>query len=42
MVKKMIDDEDRTKPLTDEQITALLQTRGSTSPGAPWPSIART
>jgi RNA polymerase sigma-54 factor len=28
MVKKMIDDEDRTKPLTDEQITALLQNQG--------------
>jgi RNA polymerase sigma-54 factor len=28
MVKKMIDDEDRTKPLTDEHITAMLQTLG--------------
>ncbi|HUA61274.1 MAG TPA: RNA polymerase factor sigma-54 [Verrucomicrobiae bacterium] len=28
MVKKMIEEEDRTKPLTDEQITALLQTQG--------------
>jgi RNA polymerase sigma-54 factor len=28
MVKKMIEDEDRTKPLTDEQITALLQSQG--------------
>ncbi len=28
MVKKMIDEEDRTKPLTDEQITALLQNLG--------------
>jgi len=28
MVKKMIEDEDRTKPLTDEQITAMLQTQG--------------
>ena len=27
-VKKMIDEEDRTKPLTDEQITALLETEG--------------
>jgi RNA polymerase sigma-54 factor len=27
-VKKMIDDEDRTKPLTDEQITVLLQQEG--------------
>jgi RNA polymerase sigma-54 factor len=27
-VKKMIDDEDRTKPLTDEQITALLKSEG--------------
>ncbi len=27
-VKKMIEDEDRTKPLTDEQITALLQGEG--------------
>jgi RNA polymerase sigma-54 factor len=27
-VKKMIDDEDRSKPLTDEQITALLQSEG--------------
>jgi RNA polymerase sigma-54 factor len=27
-VKKMIDDEDRTKPLTDEQITMLLQQEG--------------
>jgi len=27
-VKKMIDDEDRTRPLTDEQITALLQAEG--------------
>lgn len=27
-VKKMIDDEDRTKPLTDEQITLLLQQEG--------------
>jgi RNA polymerase sigma-54 factor len=27
-VKKMIEDEDRTKPLTDEQITALLQAEG--------------
>jgi RNA polymerase sigma-54 factor len=27
-VKKMIDDEDKTKPLTDEQITALLQREG--------------
>src|SRR5450432_25196 len=28
MVKKMIDEEDRTKPLTDDQITTLLQTLG--------------
>src|SRR5579872_917601 len=28
MVKKMIEEEDRTKPLTDEQITTLLQTQG--------------
>ena len=28
MVKKMIDEEDRSKPLTDEQITALLQNQG--------------
>jgi RNA polymerase sigma-54 factor len=28
MVKKMIDDEDRSKPLTDEQITTLLQRLG--------------
>jgi RNA polymerase sigma-54 factor len=28
MVKKMIEDEDRSKPLTDEQITALLQNLG--------------
>jgi RNA polymerase sigma-54 factor len=28
MVKKMIEEEDRSKPLTDEQITALLQTQG--------------
>jgi RNA polymerase sigma-54 factor len=28
MVKKMIEEEDHTKPLTDEQITALLQTQG--------------
>jgi RNA polymerase sigma-54 factor len=28
MVKKMIEDEDRSHPLTDEQITALLQTQG--------------
>jgi RNA polymerase sigma-54 factor len=28
MVKKMIGEEDRAKPLTDEQITALLQTQG--------------
>jgi RNA polymerase sigma-54 factor len=28
MVKKMIEDEDRTKPLTDEQITTMLQTQG--------------
>jgi len=27
-VKKMIDDEDRSKPLTDEQITVLLQGEG--------------
>jgi RNA polymerase sigma-54 factor len=27
-VKKMIEEEDRTKPLTDEQITALLQAEG--------------
>jgi RNA polymerase sigma-54 factor len=27
-VKKMIEDEDRTKPLTDDQITSLLQTDG--------------
>ena len=27
-VKKMIEDEDRTRPLTDEQITALLQSEG--------------
>jgi RNA polymerase sigma-54 factor len=27
-VKKMIENEDRTKPLTDEQITALLQSEG--------------
>jgi RNA polymerase sigma-54 factor len=27
-VKKMIEEEDRTKPLTDEQITMLLQTEG--------------
>jgi RNA polymerase sigma-54 factor len=28
MVKKMIDDEDRSKPLTDEQITTMLQGQG--------------
>src|SRR5271157_2725997 len=28
MVKKMIEEEDRSKPLTDEQITAMLQTQG--------------
>ena len=28
MVKKMIEEEDRSKPLTDEQITTLLQTQG--------------
>ena len=28
MVKKMIDEEDRNKPLTDEQITSLLQNQG--------------
>jgi len=28
MVKKMIEDEDRTKPLTDDQITTLLQQQG--------------
>ncbi len=28
MVKKMIEDEDRTRPLTDEQITTLLQRQG--------------
>jgi len=28
MVKKMIDEEDRTKPLTDDQITTLLQRQG--------------
>ncbi|HWC95454.1 MAG TPA: RNA polymerase factor sigma-54 [Candidatus Sulfopaludibacter sp.] len=28
MVKKMIEEEDRSKPLTDEQITALLQGQG--------------
>jgi RNA polymerase sigma-54 factor len=28
MVKKMIDDEDRTKPLTDDHITSMLQTQG--------------
>ena len=28
MVKKMIEEEDRARPLTDEQITALLQTQG--------------
>jgi RNA polymerase sigma-54 factor len=28
MVKKMIEDEDRARPLTDEQITTLLQTQG--------------
>ncbi len=28
MVKKMIEDEDRGKPLTDEQITAMLQRQG--------------
>jgi len=27
-VKKMIEEEDRTKPLTDEHITAMLQTEG--------------
>jgi RNA polymerase sigma-54 factor len=27
-VKKMIEDEDRSRPLTDEQITALLQSEG--------------
>jgi RNA polymerase sigma-54 factor len=28
MVKKMIEDEDRTKPLTDDQITVMLQKQG--------------
>jgi RNA polymerase sigma-54 factor len=28
MVKRMIEEEDRSKPLTDEQITTLLQTQG--------------
>ncbi|HEV3199551.1 MAG TPA: RNA polymerase factor sigma-54 [Bryobacteraceae bacterium] len=28
MVKKMIEDEDRTKPLTDDQITTLLESQG--------------
>jgi len=27
-VKKMIEEEDRAKPLTDEQITAMLQNEG--------------
>ena len=27
-VKKMIEEEDRSKPLTDEQITAMLQNEG--------------
>jgi RNA polymerase sigma-54 factor len=27
-VKKMIDEEDRTRPLTDDQITSLLQGQG--------------
>jgi RNA polymerase sigma-54 factor len=28
MVKKMIAEEDRAKPLTDEQITSMLQAQG--------------
>ena len=41
-VKKMIEEEDRTHPLTDEQITAMLQAKESTSPAGRWPSIAKT
>jgi len=41
MVKKMIADEDRSKPLTDEQITAMLQVQGTTSHGARWRNTAR-
>ena len=41
-VKKMIEEEDRAHPLTDEQITALLQAKGIKSPGARSPNTAKT
>jgi RNA polymerase sigma-54 factor len=41
-VKKMIEDEDARHPLTDDQITARLAARESTSHAAPWLSTGRT
>jgi len=41
-VKKMIEEEDRSKPLTDEQITALFRVKALMSPAVRSPSTART
>ena len=41
-VKKMIEEEDPQQPLTDEQITARLQSEGIKSPAEQSPSTAKT
>src|SRR5207248_4329296 len=41
-VKKLIEEEDSAHPLTDEQITRILQSQGIRSPAAPWPSTGKT
>ena len=40
-VKKMIEDEDATHPLTDDQITKHCRTKASKLPGAPWRNTAK-
>ena len=41
-VKKLIEEEDSSRPLTDEQITRFCNRRESRSRGARWQNIART
>src|SRR5258708_13264598 len=41
-VKKMIDEEDRAKPLTDDQITLMLQNEGTTVTHQPAPKYLKT
>ncbi len=41
-VKKLIDEEDPRKPLTDDLIASMLEAQGIDVTAAPWPNIAKT